>query len=75
MGSMSGNGLAMQTVAIDLVKCLWVNKAYIAVAFLAVQLALFMQRALRDGYFDTIPTLQVYTGRGDTPLLVHARSW
>lgn len=68
----SGNGPDVAALAIDLVKCLWWNKAYIALTFLAVQLVLFMRRALRDGYFDAIPKLQVYTGKGEPALAFHA---
>ena len=45
---------------------LWVNKIAVIATITMIYAALFLRRALRDGYFDTVPTLNVFIGRGET---------
>lgn len=47
-----------------LARSLWDSRVIVLAAIAAVYLALFLKRALRDGYFDAVPTLNIYIGKG-----------
>ena len=47
-----------------LVGSLWNVKGSVIFVIAAVYLAIWLGRALRDGYFDAVPTLNVYVGKG-----------
>lgn len=47
-----------------LVGSLWAVKGSVILVVAVVYLAFWLRRAVRDGYFDAVPTLNVYVGKG-----------